>query len=309
MRILFTGGGGVGSEAIYRLLHKQYTLYFADADPLSISTVIPTKYRHYIPMANDKNFVSAISKLCDKLSIDLLVPGVDEELLKVSRLDNIKSLLPQYKYIKIMLDKFQCAKALEMQGLDYPLTEIASNIDEKSNKITYPCIVKPRSGRGSRNVNIIHSYKQLQAYLTLTEIKSSEVVVQELLVGQEYTVLMSADQDMNLKAIVPVKVDMKRGITIRAQSHMSDIVINKCHAVHDAIPARGCYNIQLIHTNDGRVVPFEINPRVSTTFCLGIASGVNPINNFSDSRSTSKLQGFKNNVKLQRTWVNNFYNL
>jgi len=308
MKILFTGGGGVGNEAIYRFLHKQYDLHFADADPLTISPVIPAKYRYAIPMANDPSFISVINKLCDKLSIDLLVPGVDEELLKISQLDNIKSLLPQHKYIETMLDKFQCAKALEMQGLDYPLTEIASNIDEKSSDIAYPCIVKPRNGRGSKNVNIIHSYKQLQAYLTLTGIKSSEVVVQELLVGQEYTVLMSADQNMNLKAIVPVKVDMKRGITIRAQSHINDIVINKCHAVHDAIPAQGCYNIQLIYTNDGRVVPFEINPRVSTTFCLGIASGIDPISNFLDNQRTDKLLGF-NNVKLQRTWVNNFYDL
>ena len=32
LKILITGGGGVGSEAIYRLLRDTYDLYFADCD-------------------------------------------------------------------------------------------------------------------------------------------------------------------------------------------------------------------------------------------------------------------------------------
>ncbi|MBT4731410.1 ATP-grasp domain-containing protein [Candidatus Woesearchaeota archaeon] len=307
IKILFTGGGGSGSEAIYRLLHKQYELHFADADPLSISPTIPIECQHKIPMAVDQNFTNVINELYNELSIDILVPGVDEELLKISDLTSVVSLLPQRKYVETMLDKLKCSRILEVQGQQYPVTEIATNINKNSNNIAYPCIAKPRSGRGSRNVNVIHSYEQLQAYLTLTGLSGHDVVVQELLIGQEYTVLMSADKNMNLQAIVPVRVDMKRGITIRAQSHINDIVINECSAIHNAIPAKGCYNIQLIHTDDGRVVPFEINPRVSTTFCLGLASGINPIKNFLDSRNTNQLLDFKNAIKLQRTWINNFY--
>jgi carbamoyl-phosphate synthase large subunit len=40
-RILFTGGGGAGSEALWRLLHGKHELYFADARPEAIAPVIP----------------------------------------------------------------------------------------------------------------------------------------------------------------------------------------------------------------------------------------------------------------------------
>ena len=39
-KILFTAGGSPGMEAIYRLLHKKYELFFADLDVTKISPVI-----------------------------------------------------------------------------------------------------------------------------------------------------------------------------------------------------------------------------------------------------------------------------
>ena len=43
-KILFTGGGGTGNEAIYRLLSSKYEVNFADADLKAISNSIPKKF-------------------------------------------------------------------------------------------------------------------------------------------------------------------------------------------------------------------------------------------------------------------------
>ena len=54
MRILFTGGGGAGSEALWRILNKKYTLFFADAILDNIDKSIPVDSRIEIAFANSK---------------------------------------------------------------------------------------------------------------------------------------------------------------------------------------------------------------------------------------------------------------
>jgi len=128
--------------------------------------------------------------------------------------------------------------------------------------------------------------------------------VQELLMGQEYTVLMAADREARLHAVVPVKVMVKRGITLRAETESQPEVINACAAIHRALPTTGCYNIQLYLAPDRRVLPFEINPRISTTFCLGIAAGVDPVEIFLGNAAPKGLRDFRAGLSLKRSWHN-----
>jgi len=300
-KLLFTGGGGAGSEAIYRLLYNRYEVHFADADVETISKSIPEEARHQILYAGDLQFVPHLGALCEEKKIDLVIPSVDEELLKLTKL-NIPVMLPEYEYIKTMLDKLDSMEAISTAGIDSPKTITVSNFLNGSS-FSFPCIVKPRNGRGSRNVSVLTKFEQVSAYLTLTGISSDDVVLQELFAGQEYTVLMSADAEKNLKEIVPVEVEIKRGITLRAEVVYNQEVVKECKKIHSAIPAGGCYNIQLILTDDNRVVPFEINPRISTTFCMGLAYGIDPIAIFSGKENFS-LSRIGN--KLQRFWVNSF---
>ena len=64
MKLLFTGGGGAGNEALYRLLGDRYEAHFADADVAAIAQSIPVERRHAIPMANVDDFTCAVAALC-----------------------------------------------------------------------------------------------------------------------------------------------------------------------------------------------------------------------------------------------------
>jgi len=304
-KILFTGGGGAGNEAIFRILSDDYEMHFADADLSAISPLIPEEFRHEIPYAVSSDFIDNINTLCSKYKIDLVIPGVDEELTKINKL-NTPSMLPDTNYVKTMLDKLKSAHTITKANLDSPRTITISDF-LNGEEIIFPCIAKPRNGRGSRNVNILNTPDQVSAYLILTGILADEAVLQELCIGQEYTVLMSSDSRASLRAVVPVRVAVKKGITLRAETEDNSAIINACVAIHDALPAKGCYNIQLILTDDGRVMPFEINPRISTTFCLGLAAGINPIDNYlSDNTTTNKLQNYHSSLALFRSWSNYF---
>ena len=301
-RILFTGGGGAGNEALFRLLGDPYEVHFADADRQAIDCSVPEERRHEIPFANDPSFTDELCALMERLQIELLVPGVDEELSLVAGLvdaGRVQALLPPKPFVDRHLDKFS---SMQQLGAFAPKTVMAS----EAAAIGFPCIAKPRSGRGSRGVSVIKSQEQLAAYLTFYEVKPETVIAQELGTGQEFTVLMAANCAGTLRAVVPVKVGIKRGITLRAETCRDAAVEEVCCKIHEATPVAGCYNIQLIRQEDGRVLVFEINPRISTTFCLGIAAGVNPIEIFLQGSGEASLLPFIENLQLHRFWTNHF---
>ena len=158
-----------------------------------------------------------------------------------------------------------------------------------------PCIVKPRVGRGSRGVTLCRSADMARSMVAFA---SSESVVQEYLEGQEYTVTCVADQQMNLRAVVPVKVGLKRGVTLRAETDHDEAVTALCVAIHKADPFSGIVNVQCIKAADGTVKPFEINPRISTTTCLAMAAGVDVLG----LALSDGLAPFRH-VSLRRSWA------
>jgi len=309
-KLLFTGGGGAASEALYSLLGEHYEVHFADADIDARPYSLPANRWHQIPFASDPVFVKALFRLCHDIEADILIPSVDEELLPVARARKDAGcdiLLPPSEFIEVHLDKLTSNSLLKKHGLPAPQTKLLSGYQ----RIPFPCIVKPRYGRGSRGVAIVHSEQELQAHLLLSRRKHDEFIIQEFLQGDEYTVMMAADRDGQLCAVVPVKVGMKKGITLRAETDHDECVIAACASIHAAYPVPGYYNIQLIKMAAGDVKPFEINPRISTTACLGLAAGVDFIDvcfvgKKYEGRRESGLLPFCDRLELRRSWHNEF---
>jgi len=308
--LLFTGGGGAATEALYRLLGRRDEVHFADADVGAIPYALPAERWHQIPFALDPSFVDGLSRLCRQLKVDLLIPGVDEELLPIASMREVIGcdvLLPPGDFIKIHLDKLASNSQLRAFGLPVPQTE---RLSERS-RISFPCIVKPSQGRGSHGVAIVRSEQELEAHIVTCRRRPEDFILQELLCGQEYTVMMAADRSGGLRAVVPVKVGIKKGITLRAETCRDDGVIAACEAIHAANPVPGLYNIQLIKSTAGDVKPFEINPRISTTACLGLAAGVNFVDVYleptqgGNGPKNGRLP-FRDGLGLKRSWHNDF---
>jgi len=301
---MFTGGGGAGNEAIYRQWRDRYDMMFADADPGAIDPSIPAERRCKIPFAAASGYSDVLGSLCRKNAIDLLIPGVDEELPYMPQVSAVAPetdiLIPESTFVATAMDKLETAHILLRQGLDAPATATMADVEGA----VYPCFAKPRQGRGSCGVRVLKNAEEAAAFLFLSGLPARDMLFQELLHGREFTVMMAADRTGNLHAIVPVEVDIKRGITIRARVVMNENVLAGCEAIHDALRPRGCYNIQLMLMEDGRTVPFEINPRISTTFCLGIAAGIDPVRIFYLSQAPERLLSVKDGIELNRHWKN-----
>jgi carbamoyl-phosphate synthase large subunit len=303
LRVLCTGGGGAGTEALERLWRDRYELHFADADVAAITPAVPEGRRHAIPMAGE-GWAVAVADLCRTLAIDVLVPGVDEELSQVPELlrkqPGLLPLLPAPDFVRLMKDKLDSMVALRAAGVDAPRTVPLS----RASEIGFPCLVKPRDGRGSRGVQVLHSPEEVQAYQTLARRPVESLIAQELLGGREWTVYVCADREGRLRSVVPVRVDVKRGITVRAETAAHPGIVAYCRAIHERFPTPGPFNVQLMETASGRLAAFEINPRVSTTLCLAVAAGADPIAEFMTSGPQDALRTFTSGMRLHRYWLN-----
>lgn len=312
--LLFTGGGGAASEALLRLLGVgdigRDEVHFADADVEAIPYPVPADRWHQIPFASDPAFIGKLFSLCRDLQVDLLIPGVDEELLPIAHARmtlGCDVLLPPAEFVKGHLDKLTSNSRLKGAGIPVPRTVWLG----ERGRIAFPCIVKPRQGRGSHGVAIVRSEKELHAHVLLSRRPLDCFILQELMQGQEYTVMMAADRRGQLRAIVPVEVGVKKGITLRAQTRRDQDVMAACASIHAAEPVSGCYNIQLVKSLAGDVKPFEINPRISTTACLALAAGVNFIDVYLEGADDqhvreSGLLPFRDRLGLKRSWHNDF---
>jgi len=306
VRIMFTGGGGAGTEALWRFLHRSHEIHFADADPTRIHEIVPEVRRHAIPMAREATFTDAVMDLCNDLELDAIVPGVDEELLPLAQVRQALAptvlVCPEYEFIAAMLDKGRFVEWLVKSGLPSPATTTLTS----PNSVGFPCIVKPCRGRGSRGVFVVHHETELQALRnSITDPES--YLIQELLVGEEYTVQVVANRLGNLVGIGQARVIEKRGITIHAVSANEAAVRAVCSRIHELWPTTGLYNVQGILVPHRGFVPFEINPRASTTMCLAMAAGLDTIGPHFDTESS--FREATSGVELRRFWTNVFTGL
>lgn len=298
-RLLFTGGGGAGSVAILQTLGAAHDCFFADADAQAFDPRIPADARVLIPFANDPDFLAAVKTACDRLAIDTLVPGVDEELSALARMQGQpgwpRIFLPDAAFVDLHLDKLASMRAIAAADLPCPATVPLAD----AGQLIFPLIAKPRSGRGSRGVAVLQSPEQVQPYLTLHGQTAEACVAQALAKGEEYTVFVCSNAAGELTAIVPVLVELKRGITIRARTTRSAPIEDYVRRFQSAFPTPHAYNLQCMLTREGEVLPFEINPRVSTTFCLTLAEGFDP---FADRPPGELFQ--PTGTRLTRHWNN-----
>ena len=296
MSILFTGGGGISSEYIYR--NSSDDVFFADCDTKRIHPNIPECFIEEISKANDESYTKNLISIINKINCDYLIPTVDEELIKISNhVEQIpcKVILPSKQFIDLFLDKKASAEFFSDNNFGPPA------INEKNLKENKNYILKPRFGRGSRGIFIIDKKYKYDSYLKLFEQNHSDIIIQKFIEGTEYTVTIVASENGELINVYPIIAHNKKGSTVEATCSNNKIVIDFCTKFHNLIKVNYIYNIQMILDKENKCHIFEINPRISTTFSMPLMH-----NNFSlEALLTNRERNLKgwNGIRLSRKYV------
>ena len=275
--ILFTGGGGVGNELIWRKLNKKYKLFFCDLNIENIDPQIPNKSKLKICNCRSRKYLSEIQNICKKFKIDLIVPGIDEELEKLSKNKNKlpKIFLPNLKVIKICNNKWLMNKFCIEKKILTPLIFLASKLLKKHKK---KIIAKPIYGRGSKDNYLMNSFSQAKVLSQFFKRKkiTNKFIFQDFIDGIEYTITCYKNQ--NKIIILPFKVISKKGITNNAEFVNDNKIKYFSKEICKLLDSNNIINIQIIKKIN-KLYLIEINPRISTTFCMMISNNIDPFNN------------------------------
>jgi carbamoyl-phosphate synthase large subunit len=280
--VLVTGVGGVGGFATARSLleHTNHDVIGIDMDSQAIAFKWLAR-GSVVPPARSDVWPDAMIDIVDRFDVDVVIPLVDEELVRLSTLRNrissdVPFLAPRTEVLDLALDKYRLARYLSKQGANVPRTRLATETDGLEGQ--FPLIIKPRRGRGSRGVELLESIGDLDAYLSATDLEPNDLLLQEYIEGTEYTTSVVATEDDRLLAVVPKEVLVKRGNTVRGVTRRSSTIDRSCRDVFDALRPYGPMNVQQIRSEQtGEIYTIEVNPRFSSTACLTVAAGVNEL--------------------------------
>ena len=275
--ILMTGAGGVAVPALIESLRKKgYRVLAADMDSMAAGLYCADR-GYVIPAGTSPDFLPAIRDICKKESVTAIVPLVDEELVSVLELerDGVLVLLPRQEFVALCLDKYVLMQRLKELGITVPVTRLAS---DGADAMSFPVIVKPRRGRGSRGVGIVDSEESLNSFIKASPYATNELLIQEYIDGAEYTVSVVVWRDGEVQAVVPKEIISKRGITRIAVTRRNPKIESLCIRIQEQLKADGPFNVQLrFNASNGEPFIFEINPRFSTSISLTIAAGIDEL--------------------------------
>lgn len=239
------------------------------------------------PYANSAMFIPWLIDICNKEDINILLTGVEENLLEISKnIDVLKQetktvfVVSEYEKLLIAQDKFLTCEWLKENNFNYPQYIDAADkkgIIKLGNIVGYPLIAKPKNGKGSRGVFLIHSEEEVK------NINFGENYIIQQCVGNvdnEYTV--GCYMDKKGKAVIPIVMRrwLSNGATWKAEVVHNQEIEEKCLRICEVYKPMGPMNIQLRIDKNGRAIPFELNVRFSGTtpmrnkfgFCDVVAS-------------------------------------
>lgn len=297
-KILITGAGGSTASYLCKSLEKRYLIILCDGNPNCAG--LHSKYKSYaVPFGSDPKFEEVLTKIIEENNIDYVVPGCDTELSKFwnikEKFGDLKLILPNKEFIELSLDKKKLMEELRSR-------EISDIKTYTRKKVVFPVFLKPIKGSGSRNAHKINSEEQIEGYFKLYEYNEEDVLIQEFIEGQEYTVSVIVNNKNKLINIVPKKIIFKRGITRIAVSEKNEEINRVCKKIVESFKPCGPFNVQLTIRN-GIPYIFEINPRISTTTVLTSEVAGNEIELVIDNFDKEDIKSdfnFKENVFMAR---------
>lgn len=217
-----------------------------------------------LPSAREPGYVSAVNNVVATRQIDLILPMTEAEMAVMVQMPH--NLLtapwvgPGPKVIAAGIDKLATAKALEKLGLPVPWTLAAG----ENHPPTFPCILKPRFGSGSRNIFMVDNEKDA-AFLAH---KYPQAIFQELLEPAENEVTCAVYRTREGQVMtIQLLRRLAGGLTGWAKVIRDEAVEEMCRTIAQGLNLSGSMNVQLRITADGPRV-FEINPRFSSTVAM-----------------------------------------
>jgi carbamoyl-phosphate synthase large subunit len=298
----------VGSMPSWGLIHELQMagvqVIGIDSNPLSFGLCL-LKKSYIVPNGDRPGFIRAITEIIDKEAPRAIISGPEEEVLALAKnkdkLEKKGALLlcPDYQDVVICADKKKTYNFLNRIGIPMP------DIFSRPGLVKFPCVIKPRFGRGGSNIFIAKDKQNLRFYLR----KVKEPLIQEFIQGEEYTVDILADKAGNALSVVPrLRLDVESGISVKGKTVYDKEIVDYSKRRAKELRLFGFSCIQCIRGKGG-VKFIEINARFGGGSILSVKADLTIIPNLIKmirGQRPTPAKGFKRNLVMLRYYSEAF---
>lgn len=261
---LVTGvGGPAGRNVAGLLLERGLRVVGTD---MCATIDFPGLQFYPVPVATDPAFLDSVAAIARREQVDRIIPTVSEELpvfaSRWSHADRFPVLVSSALAVQTADDKLLTAQALSSSGVPVPRYVLPSGVhslEEVARLIGWPCISKPRVGRGGREVTW-HPEQDWEFICNLDD----HYILQEFASGTDYAPNVYVHRDGSTQVVVLEKTELKEGIVGNAKS-VRRVDIPEVAAVASSaalsVGLTGPLDIDIRCRCDGTPVVLEINAR------------------------------------------------
>ena len=264
-RILVTGvGGPAGRNIAEMLLKRGHSVAGVDARAVEAPGIDVS----VVPLAGHPDFLDELRCAAGREKAELLIPTVTEELPLIagqwSRVSDVPAMIGPAMAVEAAADKYLTCLALSERGVAVPRFCLPSEVPTPrgvEKAIGWPCLSKPRAGRGGRGVTVRYP-EDWPAVAALDD----SFILQEFLPGTDYGPNLCVPRAAGSEVVVVVleKTRLKEGIVGNAvevrRSTAPDVMALACSAAR-ALGFVGPLDVDVRRGKDGRPAVLEINAR------------------------------------------------
>lgn len=261
--ILVTGvGGPAGRNTARLLMDRGHSLVVTDVREVDS----PGMQFRPVPPANDRRFLDELCRISVQAGVQLVVPTVSEELPVIAaaleRWGGIPVVIAPCDAVLTANDKYLTCQRLLAAEVAVPRFALASEVHclkDVADKVGWPCVSKPRVGRGGRQV-AVHDEDDWESIACLDE----GYILQEFASGTDYAPNLYVPRSGEAVAIVLEKTKLKEGIVGNAlevrRVEVPDVAALALNAAR-ALGFHGPLDVDVRRRSDGVPVVLEINAR------------------------------------------------
>lgn len=273
--ILVTGiGGDIGQGILKCLIDFNYcsNLYGCDLDKYAAGQKLVNVFFISPRVDIEEEYITFLLKIINENNIEYIIPSTEPEINLLSKyrdikeFHNVKILINNQLILGTFLDKYKTIEFLSRNNIQCPKTYL---IDDFDGQLPFPVLLKLRQGAGRKGLYSVNNNEDLLYFKR--NYKNS--IIQEIIgdIDHEYTIGVFSDgEKVN-------SIGFRRYLGYGSLSKYVEIendpkIQELAEKIAKLTNLKGSINIQTRKLN-GEYIPFEINPRLSSTLyfrnCFG----------------------------------------
>jgi predicted ATP-grasp superfamily ATP-dependent carboligase len=274
------------------------------------------------PAKDYEKFVDFMLDFLGKKPFDVLLPFSDYETIFVTRYrEELPSYVhvpaPDYQAVERALSKPDVLQLAKEVGIDTPLTYLprsCAGLEEISNMVSYPCVIKPKRGACAKGVRYAQSAEQLMTRYWENSLKSDRVfdhdfpMVQEYIPGMIHDVCLLFNHGEPIAGLTTKRVKMypvTGGRGILNETTDEPHLMEKAIALLKKLEWHGPGQVEFkVDSRDGTARLMEVNGRFWGTLDVAIQAGLDIPSMACRIAMGEKVPPvFKYEVGLQYRWI------